>query len=86
MLQGIFTALLNSGAYAWLAKANEVTPVDSPRQLYHKRQTAVTIAFLVLSFSCLGDLALAVNFSDAASNYQKSSLLWPAAVIACIAG
>lgn len=84
--QGLFGAISNGVIYAWLAGVNEVTALDSPRQLYHKRRTAVIGAFLVLSFFCVGDLALAVNFSAAASTYELVSSYWAAAVIACIAG
>jgi len=85
-LQGLFGTISNVCVYSFLANANEATAVDSPSQLYHKRRAAVIGAFIILSFFCVSDLALAVKFSDAANNYELVSSYWVAAVIACAAG
>lgn len=64
---------------------NRVTALDSPRRLYHRRQITVLAGFCVLSFFCIGDLALAVKFSDAAGRYELVSSYKFAAIIATIA-
>lgn len=83
--QGIAGALFNFGLYGMLAKLNQVTALQSPRQLYHSRQVVMLGGFCVLSFFCVGDLALAVNYSGAAKRYDVLSSYEFAAVMATIA-
>lgn len=83
--QGIAGTLFNFGLYGALVTLNQVTALQSPRQLYHKRQVAMLWGFCVLSFFCVGDLALAVNYSGAARRYDVLSSYEFAAVMAAIA-
>lgn len=65
---------------------NRVTAAQSPRQLYHRRQRAMLGSFCVLAFYCVADLALAVNYSAAARDYEVLSSYGFAAFMAAIAG
>lgn len=82
---GIAGALFNFGLYRSLATLNQVTALQSPRQLYHRRQVVMLGGFCILSFFCVGDLALAVNYSGAAKSYDVLSSYEFAAVMAAIA-
>lgn len=64
---------------------DRITVGQSPRQLYHGRQVAMLMGFCVLAFFCVADLALAVNYSNAATRYEDLSGFGFAAVMATIA-
>ncbi|KAK7712573.1 hypothetical protein SLS64_004957 [Diaporthe eres] len=83
--QGIAGALFNFGLSGSLDTLNQVTALQSPRQLYHRRQVVMLGGFCILSFFCVGDLALAVNYSGAAKSYDVLSSYEFAAVMAAIA-
>lgn len=69
-----------------LAALDQVTALQSPRQLYHRRQVVMLGGFCLLAFFCVADLALAVNFSAAARRYEVLSSFKFGAVMATIAG
>lgn len=77
--------VFNFGLYGILAALNRVTALQSPRQLYHRRQVAMLAGFCILAFFCVADLALAVNYSNAARRYEELSGFEFAAVVATIA-
>lgn len=82
----MFGLIANFGLYRMLVALNKVTVLQSPRQLYHRRQVVMLGGFCVLAFFCIGDLALAVNYSAAAKQYEVLSSFEFAAVVATIAG
>ncbi|KAL1848342.1 hypothetical protein Daus18300_013624 [Diaporthe australafricana] len=83
---GMIGAFVNFALYASLIKVNQITTLDFPRQLYHKRQVIILSGLTALSILCIGDLALALNLAAAAQRYELlSASFWTICVIATIA-